>query len=195
MAGEAFEYEVTAKEVPENDEGLKWALGNIGLMGDGDDTGEPFLICLYAREVAAEPGNGGIMGGSFAVESMTVSIAVFVGAFALIDPMYLPPRDPETIVVTVAGTFIVGSKQNNITATHTYEQIMELLDNGKNVALHRRDYESAQDIQIYTLSYFGFGRARFIHTEINNASVRCTQINICDSRTQYWEYSEVNIES
>lgn len=195
VAGEAFEYEVTAEELPENDEGLKWVLGNTGLLGDGDDTGEPFLIGLYAQEVAAETGIGGRMGASFAVESLTVSIAVFVGAFALIDPMYLPPRDPETIVVTVTGSFIVGSQQNNITATHTYDQIMELLNNGKNVALHRRDYESAQAIEIYTLSDFGYGKARFIHTEINNASVKCMQIQVCHSLTQYWEYIEVNLES
>lgn len=194
VAGEAFEYEVTAEELPEDDDGLKWVLGNMGLLDDeAEDTGEPFLIGLYAQEVAAETGIGGIMGASLAVESLTVSIAVFVGAFALIDSMYLPPHDPETIVVTVTGTFIVGSQQNNITSTHTYNQIMELLDNGKNVVLHQS--ELYQGINIYTLSDFGYGKARFIHTEINNASVKCMQIHVCHSLTQNWEYSEVNIES
>lgn len=193
VAGEAAEYEVTAKEAPENDAGLKWVLGNMSLFDEAEDTGEPFLIFLYTQEVAAETGAGGVMVASFAVESLTVSIAGFAGAFALIDSMYLPPHDPETIVVTVTGTFIVGSQQNNITTTHTYNQIMELLNNGKNVVLHQS--ELYQGIKIYTLSDFGYGKARFIHTEINNASVKCMQINIGHSLTQYWEYSEVNIES
>ena len=194
VAGEASKYEVTAKEAPENGDGLKWVLGNTGLLDDeAEDTGEPFLIGLYAQEVAAETGIGGIMGASLAVESLAVSIAVFVGAFALIDSMYLPPHDPETIVVTVTGTFIVGSQQNNITSTHTYDQIMELLDNGKNVVLHQS--ELYQGIKIYTLSRFGYGKARFSNVYVSGNRITCTQVCICDTNIKNWEYIEVNLES
>ena len=130
VLGYVLKFEVTPQKAPENDQGFKWVLGNTGLMGDGEDTGEPFLMLLLAPEVAAEAGIGGMMAFAYDAESVMLSIDLVDESFSTIDPSYLP-SNCETVIVKVNGT--LGT--SGVTTTHTQAQIIELLNAGKNVIL------------------------------------------------------------
>lgn len=188
VAGEAFEYEVTAKEAPENGDGLKWVLGNMGLLVDeAEDTGEPFLIAILTPEAAAETGAGGMMAYGFPVESLTVSISGFKGTFATIDPGYLPAGH-ETIIVETSGEF--GAE--DFTATHTAKQIQLLLNKGKNVVI---DYRKDDIVYRYTLAKrYDIGAQVFCCVDHDGAKIMVRSI-FTRSNFSSWTHTVVKADA
>lgn len=177
VLGYVLKFEVTPQKAPENDQGFKWVLGNTGLMGDGEDTGEPFLMLLLAPEVAAEAGIGGMMAFAYDAESVMLSIDLVDESFSTIDPSYLP-SNCETVVVKV-----VGKWGGDITTTHTQKQIIALLREGKNVILDYRGHAEDNPSNFYRPIYCSNDLVEFSLTEIipsqyndGKIYVRCSRI-------------------
>lgn len=193
VAGEAFEYEVTAKEVPENDEGLKWLLGNMILLDDeAEDTGEPFLIAILTPEAAAETGTGGMMAYGFPAESLTVSISGFKGTFATIDPGYLPTV--ETVIVKVVGEF-KNINNNTPSVSHTGAEIDALLRKGKVVILEHMPSQDGGTIDYYYLEKWGvYSTVSFCNIRVSAGSVRFRSISTNVSG-DLWYTLEYNINN
>lgn len=161
VLGYVLKFEVTPQKAPGNDQGLKWVLGNIGLLGDeAENTGEPFLIGLFTPEVAAEAGIGGIMAFAYDAESVMLSIDLVDESFSTIDPSYLP-SNCETVVVIV-----VGKWGGDITTTHTQNQIIALLREGKNVILDYRGHAEGNPSEFYRPVYCSNDLVEFSQTGI-----------------------------
>jgi hypothetical protein len=117
-------------------------------------------MLLLAPEVAAEAGIGGMMALSLETDTATVSIDLVDKDFSTIDPSYLP-SNCETVIVKV-----VGKWGGDITTTHTQNQIIALLQAGKNVILDYRGHDENNPSKFYRPIYCSNGLVEFSYTDI-----------------------------
>lgn len=131
--GETYEhyFPTVCREAPENEEGIKWLLGNLALLNLGEDTGEDFVIGLIAPEMAEAAGIGGIMMVSLAIDTITVSITGIPEDFSFIDPGYV---ENALILVKVAGDI----ENDDYTTSRTAKEVDSLLRLGNVVMVEYR---------------------------------------------------------
>ena len=186
VEGETYEYyfPTVCREAPENEEGVKWLLGNLALLNLGEDTGEDFVIGLIAPEMAEAAGFGGMMMVSLAIDTITVSITGIPEDFSFIDPGYV---ENALILVKVVGDINSG----DFTSSHTPQEMDALLRNGKILMLEHRDGANFYDRNVYTLYNWEPGiDVRFQSTRPTSGCIYASWIHI-DHRDNKWEFYEV----
>lgn len=186
VEGETYEYyfPTVCREAPENEEGVKWLLGNLALLNLGEDTGEDFVIGLIAPEMAEAAGFGGMMMVSLAIDTITVSITGIPEDFSFIDPGYV---ENALILVKVVGDINSG----DFTSSHTPQEMDALLRNGKILMLEHRDGANFYDRNVYTLYNWEPGiDVKFQSTRpvSGDIYVRCISIYPKENK---WDFFEV----
>lgn len=83
-------HECVAKQIDLADGVAAIALGNVGAMTGGDDTGEPFAFIVLPPDVAAEFGAAALLTPLDGAESVTLSITGVAEKAKTIDPKFLP---------------------------------------------------------------------------------------------------------
>lgn len=186
VEGETYEYyfPTVCREAPENEEGIKWLLGNLALLNSGEDTGEDFVIGLIAPEMAEAAGFGGMMMVSLALDTITVSITCIPEDFSFIDPGYV---ENALILVKVVGDINSG----DFTSSHTPQEMDALLRNGKILMLEHRDGANFYDRNVYTLYNWEPGiDVRFQSTRPTSGCIYVRCISIYPKENK-WEFFEV----
>ena len=186
VEGETYEYyfPTVCREAPENEEGVKWLLGNLALLNLGEDTGEAFVIGLIAPEMAEAAGFGGMMMVSLAIDTITVSITCIPEDFSFIDPGYV---ENALILVKVVGDINSG----DFTSSHTPQEMDALLRNGKILMLEHRDGANYFNRKVYTLEKWEPGAyVTFQNTRPSVGNIYASWIHI-DHRDNKWEFYEV----
>ena len=186
VEGETYEYyfPTVCREAPENEEGIKWLMGNLALLNSGEDTGEYFVIGLIAPEMAEAAGFGGMMMVSLALDTITVSITCIPEDFSFIDPGYV---ENALILVKVVGDINSG----DFTSSHTPQEMDALLRNGKILMLEHRDGANFYDRNVYTLYNWEPGiDVRFQSTRPTSGCIYVRCISIYPKENK-WEFFEV----
>ena len=118
------EYTTMCVEAPENEDGMKWMLGDAGLMEGTPTTGEPFIMVVLDPSVVPQIGFGAMVMWIGGTMLQTISISAQEEIVHKIDPKYLPD-------------FVVKATWNDdwssLTYDKTYEEITEAVTAGKNV--------------------------------------------------------------
>lgn len=171
-----MEYKSVCRELPANQLGGKWGLGNLSIMGMGEDTGEPFAIGALPMEMVQAAGMGGMMVSTLSLESVTVTITALPANFSFIDPGYI---EHGTVLVRVIGDISSG----DFTASHTGKEIDKLLNDGKVVVLEHM--KSADSIlrTVYTLS----SRQKGVAVEFRNMDVFTDHIEVNDINVSVYD--------
>jgi hypothetical protein len=171
-----MEYKSVCRELPANQLGGKWGLGNLSIMGMGEDTGEPFAIGALPMEMVQAAGMGGMMVSTLSLESVTVTITALPANFSFIDPGYI---EHGTVLVRVIGDISSG----DFTASHTGKEIDKLLNDGKVVVLEHM--KSADSIlrTVYTLS----SRQKGVAVEFRNMDVFTDHIEVNDIHVSVYD--------
>lgn len=179
-----MEYKSVCRELPANKLGGKWGLGNLSIMGMGEDTGEPFAIGALPMEMVQAAGMGGMMVSTLSLESVTVTITALPANFSFIDPGYV---ENALILVKVVGDINSG----DFTSSHTPQEMDALLRNGKILMLEHRDGADFFDRNVYTLYNWepGFD-AKFQSTRPTSGYIYVRCISIYPKENK-WDFFEV----
>ena len=186
VEGETYEYyfPTVCREAPENEEGIKWLLGNLALLNLGEDTGEAFVIGLIAPEMAEAAGFGGMMMVSLAIDTITVSITGIPEDFSFIDPGYV---ENALVLVKVVGDINSG----DFTSSHTPQEMDALLRNGKILMLEHKAGADYFNRKVYTLEKWEPGAyVTFQNTRPSVGYIYASWIHI-GHRDNKWEFYEV----
>lgn len=179
-----MEYKSVCRELPANQLGGKWGLGNLSIMGMGEDTGEPFAIGALPMEMVQAAGMGGMMVSTLSLESVTVTITALPANFSFIDPGYV---ENALILVKVVGDINSG----DFTSSHTPQEMDALLRNGKILMLEHRDGADYFNRKVYTLEKWEPGAyVNFQNTGPSVGYIYASWIHI-DHRDNKWEFYEV----
>lgn len=122
---DGVEFTTLCQDAPENEDGVKWMLGDIGMMDGTPVTGEPFVILVLSPEVASEIGMGALI--MFGGTASTISIDGYEEIVHTIDPKFLPGnKSPLTFTGAVEGTYD-GSEALTINIPSTDEVVQAVL--------------------------------------------------------------------
>ena len=95
---DGVEFTTLCQDAPENEDGVKWMLGDIGMMDGTPVTGEPFVILVLSPEVASEIGMGALI--MFVGTASTISIDGYEEIVHTIDPKFLPDNVDSLLSMT-----------------------------------------------------------------------------------------------
>ena len=84
------EYTTMCVDAPENEDGMKWMLGDAGLMEGTPTTGEPFIMVVLDPSVASQMGIGALVMWIGGTMLQTISISAPEEIVHKLDPKYLP---------------------------------------------------------------------------------------------------------
>lgn len=149
------EFTTVCQEAPENSDGLKWILGDSGLLDGASTTGEPFVMLVVDPALASDVGLGAMLMFAGDSTTLTFSVAGFVGKFSKIDNEYIE-TEPDTVVVKLKNEGV-----DSWQSSHTPEQILTLVQNRKPVQIHYTENESSGQWDVFYLSGHGGTTASF----------------------------------
>lgn len=109
-------YDCTAVDSPNPEIPSAW-LGNLGALGGGESTGEPFIIVALSKEAAETMGVGATVVALDGSSSVTLSIIGVV--VKKLDDMYLPERSDPLIVELTFDKYVADP--NSSVQLRTYK--------------------------------------------------------------------------
>ena len=120
---DSLEFTTLCQDMPENEDGIKWVLGDIGLMEGTPITGEPFVILVVSPEIASEMGIGAVI--MFGGTASTISIGGHGEVVHTIDRKFMPGKvvyywDGDSMSVTDANG-------NEITAEQAGKEMFDVV--------------------------------------------------------------------
>ena len=110
------EYTTMCVDAPENEDGMKWMLGDAGLMEGTPTTGEPFIMIVLDPSVVPQIGFGAMVMWIGGTVLQTISISAQEEIVHKLDPKYLPGKvvyywDGESMKVTDADGNAITAEQ------------------------------------------------------------------------------------
>jgi hypothetical protein len=119
-------------------------LGNLGLVMEGTDTGEPFVIAAFTADIAAMLGAGMMV---YVLDGSTsVTLSVSGESVTKMDSKFMP--DDFVVTYTKADETAVGNSYE-VNGNFTYEQITSAIEAGKQVKAVYLDETQGLPMKIY----------------------------------------------
>ena len=157
-------------------------IGNLSIMGDGSDTGEPFVMMVAN-------GIGISIATTDTASSHTFSISGIAPEVVKIDEKYLPTGDDSPYELKEVGTKKVYVVEFHVESSNTaeklYNQVNTAYSNGYYVLLYYYPYNAENNPKIYGLSKSNKGTFYFSHLEMYNNYVSIQVITLYPSDGQY----------